>query len=340
MFRYIARRLLFAVPVLFGAMTITFFVSVSVPGDPLAELLGDMATAEQREILEREFQFNRPLHERWFSYITNTVQGNLGTSIRTRNPVTKDLERAVTATLELAIVAFALTAIVGVTLGVIAATQKGRIVDHAITLFTMGGVGAPIFWSALMAQLLFYRYLGWLPGGGRIDDFAVLQDPFPARTGLLLIDSLLSFKFGVFLNAIQHMILPAAILAYRAMGIVVRVTRTSMMEVLQANYMRTGRALGLTEMRLVTRHALKNSLPPILTVLGLALGDLLAGSILVETVFVWPGLGLYAYQSITSLDYPAVIGVALVITIIYIAANLVIDLLYPIVDPRLRSSLR
>lgn len=336
--RYAFRRVLLAVPVLLGAMTLTFLASHAVPGDPLAGLLPDNPTAQQRAQAAQEFGLDEPLPEQWLKYVQRTAQGNLGRSLRTRNPITKDLSQAALATLELALVAFVLTAIGGVVVGVLSARYEDRWPDHALSLFAMGGVAAPIFWTALMLQLFFYAHLRWLPAGGRIDDITTFLYPYPQRTGLNIVDTAIALDLPAFASTVVHLILPAGILAYRALGIVSRVTRVAMAEVLHAPYIQTGRAFGASESRLTWRHALRNAALPILTVLGLSFGDLLAGSILVESVFNWPGLGRYTLDSISALDYPGIIGVSLVITVVYVFANLCIDLLYPIVDPRLRKA--
>lgn len=335
---YVIRRVLLAIPVVLGAVTLTFLASVLVPGDPLAGLLPDNPTPAQRAQVAQEFGLDRPLPEQWLRYVERTVQGNLGRSIRTRNPVTKDLSSAAVATLELALVAFALTALGGIVIGVISARHEDRWADHVLSLITMGGVAAPIFWTALMLQLLFYAHLRWLPAGGRIDDLTTFLYPYPQRTGLNVIDTALALDFPALGSTLAHLVLPAGVLAYRALGLVSRVTRVAMTEALHAPYIQTGRAFGATEQRLAWRHAFRNALLPILTVLGLSFGDLLAGSILVESVFNWPGLGRYTLDSISALDYPAIMGVSLLITVVYLVANLCIDLLYPLADPRLRKA--
>lgn len=333
----VAQRLVLALPVLLGVMTITFVATQAIPGDPLATLLPENPTPEQYEQAAREFGIDRPLPEQWLRYVVRTAGGNLGISVRTRAPVANELLPAAAATLELALVAFVLTTALGVGLGVIAAARPNTTLDHALSVFSIAGVAAPIFWIALMLQLLFYGTLNWLPAGGRLDQLTQLLDPFPRRTGLNLVDAILAGNVPALGDAMIHLTLPAIVLAYRAMGLVMRVTRTAMLEVLDAPYVQTARAFGIRERRLVSFHAFRNALPPILTVLALSFGELLTGSILVETVFNWPGIGLYTYQSIRALDYAGVIGASLLVTVIYVIANLVVDILYPLVDPRLRK---
>lgn len=338
--RYILRRLALAIPVLVGVLTVSFFATIAAPGDPLAALLPENPTPEQYEQAAREFGLDRPVAEQWLRYIGRTAAGDLGRSTRTRNDVAEDLAGASLATLELALVAFVVTATLGVLLGIVMAVNAGRTLDHLLGVFTLGGVAAPIFWMAIVVQLIFYSGLGWLPGAGRIDSMNVIVGSFVPRTGLYVVDAVLALDVAALGSVLSHMILPAAVLAYRAMAVVTRITRTAMIEVLDASYTRTARAFGATERRIVLIHALRNALPPILTVLGLAFGELLTGSLLVETVFNWPGLGLYTYQSIISLDYGGVIGASLAITFIYVVVNLAVDLMYPLVDPRLRTSAR
>jgi len=333
----VLRRLALGLPVLAGVVTIAFFVTITAPGDPLAGLMPDDPTPEQYAEAQREFGLDRPPIEQWMRYMERTATGNLGRSLRTRNAVGDDLRVAAIATLELALVAFALTAIVGVGLGVLSAARAGRLADNVVGIVSLGGVAAPIFWTAILVQLVFYAGLHWLPSSGRIDDLITLLNPFPSRTGSYLIDASLALNGPAVLSVLSHMVLPAAVLAYRAMALVIRVTRTAMVEALSGAYIQTARAFGAPERRVVLTHALKNALPPILTVLGLAFGELLTGSLLVESVFGWPGLGLYTYQSIIALDYPGIIGVSLVITTIYVVVNLAVDLAYPFVDPRLRA---
>lgn len=318
-------------------MTIAFVATLNTPGDPLAGLLPDNPTPEQYAQARREFGLDEPGAQQWLHYVTRTATGDLGRSLRTRKQVNEDLGRAATATLELSLIAFAITGVVGVTLGVLSAASAGRPLDHALNVVTAAGAAAPIFWTAIMAQLVFYAWLQWLPPGGRIDEYTFLLSPFPERTGAYLVDSIVALDWPALASVLAHLLLPAVILAYRAVGLVVRITRSAMIEALHADYTRTARAFGARQRRIVWFHSLRNALPPVLTVLGLAFGELLTGSLLVETVFSWPGLGLYTFQSITSLDYPGVIGVSLLITLIYLIANLLIDLAYPIVDPRMRA---
>ena len=337
---YVLRRLALALPVLAGVVTIAFFATIAAPGDPLAGLLPENPTPEQYEQAQREFGLDQTPLQQWLRYLERTATGDLGRSLRTRREVVDDLRVAGVATLELALVAFVLTSVFGVVLGVLSAVRHGRLLDKVIGVISLGGVAAPIFWTAIIVQLIFYATLHWLPAGGRIDDLILLFSPFPTRTGSYLIDSLLALNVPAFISVLAHLVLPASVLAYRAMALVIRVTRSAMLDTLFAPYIQTARAFGARERRIVLLHALRNALPPILTVLGLAFGELLTGSLLVESVFGWPGLGLYTFQSIVALDYPGIIGVSLAITTIYVVVNLLVDLAYPLADPRLRATAR
>lgn len=340
MIGFAVRRVLLAIPVLLAVLTIAFWATVSVPGDPLAALLPDNPTPEQYERIAEEWGMDGPLVEQWARYIVRTLEGDLGRSLRTRQPVVEDLQKATIASLELALVAFAITCVLGVVAGVVSAVYEGRAPDHFIGVVLITATAAPIFWSALMLQLLFYARLDWLPPGGRIEDLTLILDPFPTVTGLFLVDSLAAGRPEVFVDVLRHLALPAFVMSLRASGLVARVTRAAMIDALRAPYTETARAFGAAESKIVTLHAFRNAMLPVVTVLGLAFGELLAGSILIETVFNWPGLGLYTVQSIIGLDYSGVVGASLFITVIYVFANLVVDLLYPLVDPRLREHRR
>jgi peptide/nickel transport system permease protein len=333
---YVVRRILLAVPVLLGVITISFWVTIAVPGDPLAGLLPEDPTPEQYRRVASEFGLDQPVIVQWWRYVVRTVQGDLGKSLRTRRQVTEDLSPAVTATLELALVAFVVMVMLGIPMGVAAAVREDTLADHVLSILSIGGMAAPIFWIALMAQLVLYGHLDWLPAGSRVSESILLRHPFATPTGFYLLDTLLAGNLPAFVDVAKHLLLPAVVLAYAGMGLVVRITRAAMLEVLRSPYILTARALGLPRRRITYFHALKNALPPTLTVVGLAFGHLLQGSILVETVFNWPGLGLYTIQSVIRLDYPGIIAVSIVITTVYVFANLAIDIAYAMVDPRIR----
>lgn len=315
-----------------GVAVITFVISHLIPGDPARLLAGDRASNEMVLHIRQQLGLDRPLYIQFWRYVCDLAQGNLGVSIRTGRPVLEDLRTFFPATLELAFSALLLALLVGVPLGVLSAVFRNRWLDHLVRLLAIAGISTPAFWLGLGAIVLFYGHLNMLPGGGRLDDWL---DP-PARvTGFYLIDSLLAGDSDAFRNSLQHLILPAVTLAFVHLGIVARQIRSAMLEQLSEDYIRTARASGLSGWRIVLGHALPNAMIPSVTVLGLALGDLLYGAVLTETVFAWPGMGAYVVASIQALDFPAVMGFAVVVSLAYVLVNLVVDLLYLWIDPRI-----
>ena len=336
MWAFVARRLITSIPVFVGIVTIAFVATRAVPADPVAMLVGEDATGGQYDRIRHELGLDRPAWQQWLGYVSSIARGNLGFSLRTRRPVNQELWRFFRGTLELGVLAFVIAVLVGIPAGVWSAVRQNRAADHVLRILSLGGVAAPVFWTALMAQWLLYGKLGWLPGAGQLSDFIQFTSPPPAITGFATVDSLLSGNWAALKDTLAHMILPASVLAYRVVAVIARMTRSVMLDTLHEDYIRTARALGIGERSVILRHALKNAAPPILTVLGIAFGQLLQGSILVETVFAWPGLGLYIVQGIATLDYPVVIGVSVLVSVVYVLANLLVDLLYPVFDPRIR----
>jgi peptide/nickel transport system permease protein len=333
----IVRRVL-AMPFLLVGMTlIAFVVSHSVPADPVAAHLGQRAM-EDRTIVaafRQQWGLDRPLHEQYFTYIVNLLKGDLGTSIRTHMPVGEDLARYLPASAELAIAATLVGVVLGVPFGVISAVRRNQWVDHLLRGVSLLGVSSPVFWLGLIALYVFYFRLGWLPGPGRLD----VGMPEPQRlTGMYTLDSLLTGNWPALSASLRHLVLPGLVLASVYLGLVTRMTRSSMLEVLSADYVRTARGKGLAERLVIYRHALSNALIPTITVLGLAFGDILAGTVLTETIFSWPGIGRYAYQSAVTLDFPSIMGVSLLIAAIFITVNLLTDIAYVLLDPRLRQA--
>jgi peptide/nickel transport system permease protein len=269
------------------------------------------------------------------TYLKNLGQGNMGVSIRTHMPVAEDLGRYLPASAELAIIATVVGILLGVPFGVISAVRRNQWLDHVVRGFSLLGVSSPVFWLGLVALYIFYFRLGWLPGPGRLD----VGLPEPQHiTGMYTVDSLLTGNWTAFLSSLRHLALPGLVLASVYLGLVTRMTRSSMLEVLSADYVRTARGKGLRERAVIYHHALSNALIPTITVLGLAFGDILAGTVLTETIFSWPGIGRYAYQSAVTLDFPAIMGVSLLIAVVFITVNLVTDLTYAFLDPRLRHA--
>ncbi|MGK3111954.1 ABC transporter permease [Candidatus Pantoea formicae] len=315
-----------------GVCVITFIISHLIPGDPARLLAGDRASDEIVQHIRQQLGLDLPLWQQFIRYVEQLLHGDLGVSIRTGRPVLEDLKNFFPATLELAFCALLIALVVGVPLGVLSAVYKNRWLDHLVRLLALTGISTPAFWLGLGVIVLFYGKLNLLPGGGRLDDWL---DPPTRVTGFYLIDSLLSGDLDVFFNALTHLILPATTLAFVHLGIVARQIRSAMLEQLSEDYVRTALASGLSKFTIVVRYALPNALIPSVTVLGLALGDLLYGAVLTETVFAWPGMGAYVVSSIQALDFPAVMGFAIVVSFAYVLVNLFVDLLYLWIDPRM-----
>ena len=330
---FLLRRIVGIAAVMIGVSVITFAISHVIPTDPVAAALGDHATDEQIAAFRTEYHLDRPLPERYLTYVTGIVHGDLGKSIRTRRAVLDDLADSFPATLELSFTALLVSIVVGVPAGIWSAISRGRVPDIIVRLLALAGGSMPVFWLGLIVIGLFYYQLGWFPGGGRIDTFV---SPPPTRTGLFVIDSLLAGDLDALRSSLVHLVLPALTLGYFSTAVVTRMTRSSMLEVLGQDYMRTAKAKGLRESVIVLRHGLRNALIPTITVIGLTFGSLLSGAVLTETIFSWPGLGRYATASAVSLDFPAVLGVTLLAAIVYPVANLVVDVAYYWLDPRIQ----
>ena len=330
---FLLRRIVGIAAVMIGVSVITFAISHVIPTDPVVAALGDHATDEQIAAFRAEYRLDRPLPEQYVTYVTGILRGDLGLSIRTRRPVLSDLADSFPATLELSFTALLVSIVVGIPAGIWSAISRGRLPDLVVRLLALAGGSMPVFWLGLIVIGLFYYQLGWFPGGGRIDTFV---QPPPTRTGLYVIDSLLAGDFDALRSSLVHLVLPSLTLGYFSTAVVARMTRSSMLEVLGQDYMRTARAKGLRESVIVLRHGLRNALIPTITVIGLTFGSLLSGAVLTETIFSWPGLGRYATASAVSLDFPAVLGVTLLAAIVYPVANLVVDVAYYWLDPRIQ----
>jgi peptide/nickel transport system permease protein len=335
--RYIARRLVLMVVAALGVTLISFIVAHSVPTDPIVSNLGQIAS--QRPEIVKAFRekwgLDKPLHEQYFTFVRNLARGEFGTSINTRRAITKDLALFLPATVELATAAVVFALLLGLPLGIFAAVRRDGPIDHLARMVSLVGVSIPIFWLATVSLVLFYATLHWTVGPGRLGP--QLERP-EYVTGLFTVDSLLEWDFESFWDAVSHLILPGLVLASSIMGLITRISRSSMLEVLSQDYTRTARAKGLRESVVVARHALRNALIPTVTVLGLAYGGLLSGAVMTETIFAWPGLGRYAFQSVRTNDFPAIMGVTFVIGIVYVVVNLFVDLLYGWLDPRIHYS--
>lgn len=333
---HIIRRLILVIPMLIGITLVIFGVSRLVPSDPLVVIVGEKAL-DHPDIVEaatRKWGLDRPVHEQYAIYVWNLLHGDMGMSFKTKRPVAEELAQFLPATVELGFCSMVFALGVGLPLGIIAALKSGKWVDHAARLISLLGASSPPFWSGLVLLFLLYYVLQILPGPGRIDTRVVVPENI---TGLYLIDTLLRGDLEGFVDVARHLILPSIILGSYTLAHVSRITRSSLLEVLQTDYVRTARSKGLPERRVILIHALRNASIPTLTVIGLAFAGLMAGAIMTETVFAWPGIGRYAVEAASNLDYPAVMGTTLLIAIIYILVNLVVDILYGIVDPRIRQ---
>ena len=305
-----------------------------IPGDPARMLVGQRASEETLLRMRSEMGLDQPVYIQYVQYMKALFQGDLGLSIRTQQPVLEELKTFFPATLELTLVSMFLTLVIGIPLGVLAALKRDKIADHLSRIIALLGVSTPLFWSGLMVLLIFYKYLNWFPASGRIDVFLA---PPPEVTGMYLLDSLLARDSRLFFNALHHMILPAACLAYIQLAIIARQVRSSMLEVLEQDYIRTAKANGLPRYKIIFQYALKNALLPTVTVAGLIFGELLGGAIITETVFAWPGMGKYVVDSVSFLDFPAIMGFTLIVAFCYVIINLLVDLLYKILDPQIRE---
>ncbi len=320
---------------LVGLILIMFTISHVAPGDPAGAAAGPDATVEMIETIRREFGLDKPLPVQFWIYLTDVLQGDLGRSIRTTHDVTDDLLRYFPATLELVGVAMLIAVLLGVPLGMLAAVFRDKGVDHGIRFVSVSSVALPMFWLGLLLQLFVSLKLGWLPLGGQIG--LLTERPVPI-THMILIDSLLRGQVETFREALAHVILPATALSAPALAAIIRVNRAEMIEVLHQDYIVTARAHGISSFRIVAIYALRNAMIPTLTMIGLRFGWMLGGTVLVEGVFDWPGIGLYAVQSAVNSDFQPVMGATLLIGFSFMIANFLIDLLYGWLDPRLREA--
>jgi peptide/nickel transport system permease protein len=333
--RFSLWRIIAGVFLCVGVTFVAFILTLVVPGDPVAASLGDVA-GDDPEIVaafRARYGLDRPLPEQYIIYLGNLLQGDLGDSINTRRPVLVDLRQYLPATVELSMAAMTLAMVVGVALGVLAAVFRDGWVDQVVRVVSLAGVSVPTFWLSVVCLYVFFYQLGWSPGVGRLPPGV----PAPPRvTGMFTVDAALAGDWAKMRAALSYLVLPALVLAVYTIGSITRFTRASMLESLGQDYVRSARAKGLPERTVILRHALRPALAAIVTVAGLAFGRMLGGAVLVESVFSWPGLGEYAYRSALALDLRAIMGVSLVIAVVYILVNLVVDLLYAVIDPRIR----
>jgi len=333
MFKFLLNKLAMIVPTFFGVTVAAFAFIRLLPGDPILLLAGERGvTPERRAELEKIMGFDRPLWEQYFSFLGDLLQADLGVSIVTKTPVLEEFLARFPATIELSFIAMLFAVAIGLPAGIIAAVRRGSIFDHTVMGVSLTGYSMPIFWWGLLLIILFSGTLGWTPVSGRIS-FLFFFEPV---TGFMLIDSLLSDQAGAFKSAVMHLILPSIVLGTIPLAVIARQTRSSMLEVLSEDYVRTARAKGLSPVRVIGIHALRNALITVITVIGLQVGVLLAGAILTETIFAWPGIGKWMIDSIFRRDYPAVQGGLLLIASIVMIVNLLVDLTYGLVNPSIR----
>lgn len=335
--KFIGKRLIYLVVMLFGVATLVFILTKMIPGDPTVANLSQRALNDPEVVAayRAKYGLDQPVFVQYILYIKNLLHLDLGTSIRTNKPVLDELARCYPATIELALFAIIMAALLGILFGVISAMKRNSILDQAVRALSVTGVSIPSFWFALLVLYFFYYKLHIFPGPGRLSN----SFSAPATvTGMYVIDSLIEGNPAKALDALQHLILPGLVLAAFTMGLITRTTRSNLLDVMSTDYIRTARAKGLSRVGLIVRHALGNALIPVLTVIGLGLGNLLGGMVLVETIFNWPGVGQFAYESVLSVDYPSIIGVALLIALNYMVINTVVDILYGVIDPRVRCN--
>ncbi|MFN3178779.1 MAG: ABC transporter permease [Thermus sp.] len=334
MWNYVLRRLLGLVPVLFGITLLVFLFLQLIPGDPAQAILGERGTPEQLAALREKLGLNKPLYVQYLTFVKNILTGDLGTSAVSTIPVAEELKRRWPATFELALAATLVAVVLGIPVGILAAVRKNSLVDTLSMSLSLVGVSMPVFWLGLLLVYLFAVNLHWLPTGGRLStDLAI---DFRPITGFLVLDGILALKPQVLADALRHLILPALTLGTIPLAILTRITRSAMLEVLSQDYVRTARAKGLAERQVILKHALKNALLPVVTIVGLQFGTLLGGAILTETIFSWPGIGSYIYEGILNRDYPVVQAGVLVVATVFVLVNLLVDLSYALLDPRIQ----
>jgi peptide/nickel transport system permease protein len=318
-----------------GLLAVTFFIGRVMPIDPVLAIVGDRAPEHVVQRVREELGLNKPLYEQFYIYLQKAVRGDFGNSVLTSNPVLQDIRKTFPATIELATLGILIGAGLGVPLGVWAAVRRGGLVDQLVRVMGLIGYSVPIFWLGLMGLVLFYAKLDWVAGPGRID--VSFEYSFTPETGFLLLDTARQGQWDAFWNVLSHLLLPASLLGYFSLAYISRMTRSFMLNELAQEYVIAARAKGLSETRIIWRHALRNAMVPLVTVIALSYAGLLEGSVLTETVFAWPGLGLYITNSLQNADMNAVLGGTIVVGSIFIGLNLLSDLLYRLLDPRTKS---
>ena len=335
MIRFALKRIALMPLLLWGIVTIAFFLSHAVSKNPIATIVGErnLNNPEIVAAAKKRWGLDQSLAEQYRIYLVNLVHGDMGTSFRTKSAVLSDISSRLPATLELAIFALLIAVVGGTILGVIAARNKDRFIDGVVRVFALAGSALPVFWVGLIFLFVFYATLGIAPGPGRL---TARVEPPPNVTGMYTVDALLSGNVPLFFDALAHLIMPAFIMSLAVLGTIIRIVRAQMIEEQSADYVRTARAKGLSVGQVLQRHVLKNAITPAVTVVGVSVGIVIMGAVLVETIFSWNGIGTYAVESSRSLDFPAITGVCLVGGLIFLISNLVTDIVYAIIDPRVR----
>ncbi len=333
--RFLLRRAVALVLLAVGITLVVFVLTQLVPSNAAATNLGEQAAADPAAVaaFNAHYGLDKPLPVRYWLYLRHLVQGDLGQSALTHDAVTHDLGQFIPATAELALYSIVIAAVFGIAFGVIAAMRRNHPADHVLRVVSLGGISMPTFWIALVALYLGFFKLGWFPGAERLDPGVL---PPPQKSGLYTIDALLAGQWGLFVQALHHLVLPALVLAAFNVSLLTRYTRSAVLEVVGNDYVRAARAKGLPERVVITRYILRAALPSVVTVLGLVFANVLTGAVLVEKIFSWPGIGQYAYQAAVNLDVPAIAGVSLFVAVVYITVNFIVDVLYGVIDPRIR----
>ncbi|CEJ14962.1 putative D,D-dipeptide transport system permease protein DdpB [bacterium YEK0313] len=333
MLRFIVSRLGTTAMMALLATLVIFLIANTVPGDPILAQLGDVAASNKEFVAEwrAKWGLDLPLWQRYFLFLKGLAQGDLGISIASQRPVLEDIAQFAPATIELATISFLLALGIGIPLGIMAAVWRDTWVDHIARVVSLVGVSSPTFWLAFIMLAIFYGGLEIAPGPGRLDAIAM---PPPSVTGLMLIDTVIAGDWETFRDAAAHLVLPSIVLAAATLGLITRTTRASMLESIQQDYVRVARAKGLKRYTVITGHVLPNALIPVVTLGGLAYANLLTGAVMTETVFSWPGLGRYTFRSAATLDFPAIMGITLIVALVYLLINLAIDISYALLDPR------
>mgnify|MGYP001161927893 FL=1 len=335
MLKFLLTKLSLVIPTFFGVTLLTFAMVRLIPGDPIELLAGERGVSPERHAqLAAQYGFDKPILEQYAIYIMDVLQGDLGRSIVTKKPVLGEFLTLFPATIELSLCAIVFAIVIGLPVGIVAGVRRGSFWDHSVMGLSLTGYSMPIFWWGLLLIILFSVNLHWTPVSGRIS----LLYYFDSVTGFMLIDSLLSGQAGAFRSALHHLVLPAIVLGTIPLAVIARMTRSAMLEVLGEDYVRTARAKGLSPFRVIGVHALRNALIPVVTVIGLQVGTLLAGAILTETIFAWPGIGKWLVESIYRRDYPVLQGGILLVAMVVVMVNLTVDLLYGLLNPRIRHA--